>query len=192
MDAFYRILSMAAVDTPVCNFGWKAPEFTLPDLDGSPVSMKSSMGEHGLLIAFICNHCPYVKAIIDRLVADAAELAAEGVNTVAIMSNDYRNYPADAPDKMKEFAQQHALGFPYLLDQDQSVARAYGAVCTPDFFGLNAAGELQYRGRIDDAKMADPGNRKTELLDAMRLVATTGNGPEDQVPSMGCSIKWAG
>ena len=178
------------LDTPVCDFGRKAPDFTLPDLDGGAVSLAQSYGANGVLVAFICNHCPYVKAIIDRLVADAAVLKAEGINVLAVMPNDFHAYPDDRPEKMQAFAARHGFTFPYLLDEDQAVARAYGAVCTPDFFGFNGAGELQHRGRLDDAKMEDPADRKTELLDAMRLVAETGKGPARQTPSMGCSIKW--
>ena len=178
------------LDTPICDFGWKAPDFTLPDLDGREVSSAQSYHPNGLLVAFICNHCPYVIAVIDRLVADAGVLMGEGVNVLAVMSNDFRAYPDDHPDKMKAFAKKHGFTFPYLLDQEQATARAYGAVCTPDFFGFNRDRELQYRGRIDDAGMKSPVNRKTELLDAMRLVAETGNGPKHQAASMGCSIKW--
>ncbi len=178
------------LDTPICDFGWKAPSFTLSDPDGVAQKMEDAMGENGLLIAFICNHCPYVKAIIDRLVADAKTLQDEGVGVLAVMSNDYNKVPADSPAAMKRFAADHGFSFPYLIDEDQSVGRAYGAVCTPDFFGLNNKGELQYRGRLDDAKMGDAANRSPELLDAMRLVAKTGRGPEQQAASMGCSIKW--
>ena len=178
------------LDTPLCDFGWKAPAFTLADPDGQQHSLDSLMGARGLLVAFICNHCPYVKAVIDRLVADAAALAADGVNTVAIMPNDYTTHPDDSPPRMKAFAQQHRFGFPYLIDETQQVARDWGAVCTPDVFGLNAAGELQYRGRIDDAKMGSAEARTAELLDAMRQVAQTGSGPQAQFASMGCSIKW--
>ncbi|MEM6780891.1 MAG: thioredoxin family protein [Pseudomonadota bacterium] len=181
---------MALVDTPICDFGWKAPSFELPDPNGNTHTLDSLMGEKGLLIVFMCNHCPYVKAIIDRLVADAKALKADGINTVGIMSNDYVNYPDDSPEKMIEFAAQHGMDFPYLVDETQEVGRAYNAVCTPDFFGLNAAGELQYRGRLDDAKMDDASNRMPELLNAMRQIAETGHGPETQTPSMGCSIKW--
>ena len=178
------------LNTPVCNFGWKAPSFTLKDPDGKVYSLESQIGEKGLLIAFICNHCPYVQAVIDRLVADAKVLQQEGINVLAIMSNDYSYVPSDNPANMKRFAHQHGFTFPYLVDEDQSVGKAYGAVCTPDFFGFNAKGELQYRGRLDDARMGDARNRKTELLDAMRQVITTGKGPQEQIPSMGCSIKW--
>ena len=178
------------LDTPLCDFGWKAPTFTLADPDGNRHSLDGLMGERGLLVAFICNHCPYVKAVIDRLVADAAALAKDGVNTVAIMPNDYASHPDDSPQRMREFAKRHRFGFPYLIDETQQVAREWGAVCTPDFFGLNAAGELQYRGRIDDARMANADGRTAELLEAMRLVASTGNGPRAQIASMGCSIKW--
>ena len=180
------------LDTPLCEFGWKAPSFTLNDPDGVAVSFDDVMGEQGLLVAFICNHCPYVQAIIDRLVADAKVLQAEGFGVVAIMSNDYRKVPADSPEAMKTFAQQHRMTFPYLVDETQAVAKAYGAVCTPDFFGLNAQGELQYRGRLDSAGMNQDAvsTRTPELLNAMRLMHSTGKGPEEQLPSMGCSIKW--
>lgn len=180
-----------AVSTPICDFGWKAPDFTLKGTDGKSFTMSQHIGDKGLLIAFICNHCPYVQAIIDRLADDSRELQAEGVNVLAVMSNDYFSYPDDSPANMKIFAAKHNLPFPYLVDEDQAVARAYGAVCTPDFFGLNKNGELQYRGRIDDARMGDPSNRKPELLIAMRQIAQTGNGPREQIASMGCSIKWA-
>ena len=176
--------------TPLCDFGWKAPAFTLSDLIGLSCSLDRLMGGKGLLVAFICNHCPYVVAVIDRLVADAAVLKEEGVNTVAIMSNDYATYTDDSPDKMMQFAASHGFSFPYLVDETQEVARAWGAVCTPDFFGLNAAGELQYRGRIDDAKMGDADDRTPELVNAMRQVADTGKGPAEQFPSMGCTVKW--
>lgn len=150
------------------------------------------MGPKGLLVAFICNHCPYVVAVIDRLAADMKTLQADGVGCVAIMSNDYRAVPADAPDKMEIFARQHGLEAPYLVDHDQTVGRAFGAVCTPDFFGFDQSGGLQYRGRLDDVGMRGGAEtREPELLDAMRLVASTGQGPAEQWPSMGCSIKWA-
>lgn len=178
------------LDTPICNFGWKAPGFKLKDPDGNSYDFEALMGEKGLLIAFICNHCPYVQAIIDRLVADAETLKNEGVNVVGIMASDYISYPADSPENMKKFAALHHITFPYLVDETQEVAKAYDAVCTPDFFGLNANGELQYRGRLDDAKMGDASGRTPELLNAMRLVARTGKGPMDQISSMGCSIKW--
>ena len=178
------------LDTPICEFGKTFDDFTLPNLDGAQITVSKSYGKNGLLIAFICNHCPYVKAIIARLVDDATALAAVGVNTLAVMPNDYQNYPDDHPDKMKQFAAQHKFTFPYLLDETQQMARAYDAVCTPDFFGFNRDGELQYRGRLDDARMDDAGARKTELLDAMRAVADGGKGPAQQTPSMGCSIKW--
>ena len=178
------------LDTPVCDFGWRAPDFTLKDPSGQSFNMSDNLGERGLLIAFICNHCPYVKAIADRLAEDAKALQADGVNVLAVMSNDYMSYPADSPENMKKFSESHGLTFPYLVDEDQSVAKAYGAVCTPDFFGFSKDGGLQYRGRLDSAAMGDPTDRVPELLNAMRLVAETGQGPKDQTPSMGCSIKW--
>ena len=179
------------LDTPVCDFGWKAPDFTLSDPEGRSYRMADHVGENGLLIAFICNHCPYVKAIAGRLSLDARTLQAEGINVLAVMSNDYRDVPADAPDKMTRFAAEHDFSFPYLVDEDQSVGCAYGAVCTPDFFGFNRHSELQYRGRLDDARMGDAAERTPELLNAMREIAATGRGPEEQTPSMGCSIKWS-
>ena len=179
------------LESPEVQLGWHAETFTLSDATGAEFSFDQLMGESGLLIAFICNHCPYVKAIIDRLVVDAEILQQEGIGVVAIMSNDFRKVPEDRPEKMLEFASDHGFSFPYLIDGDQAVGRAYGAVCTPDFFGINAAGELQYRGRLDDAKMGDATNRKPELLEAMRLIAKTGRGPAVQHASMGCSIKWS-
>lgn len=176
--------------TPDVDIGWEAIPFTLPDPDGREFRMDEVAGENGLLVAFICNHCPYVKAIADRLAADARLLQAEGFGVVAINSNDYRLVPDDSPPNMKRFAAVHDFSFPYLIDEDQSVGKAYGAVCTPDFFGFNRDGILQYRGRLDDAKMADSSNRNAELVAAMRLIGETGKGPTDQSASMGCSIKW--
>ena len=178
--------------TPTVETGWQAQPFTLSDPDGQAHSLTDLIGKNGLLIAFICNHCPYVKAIVDRFVADARVLQSEGINVVAIMPNDYRQVSADNPANMKRFATQHGFSFPYLIDEDQSVARAYDAVCTPDFFGFDANGTLQYRGRLDDARMGDAANRSAELLEAMRMIAATGQGPEEQHASMGCSIKWRG
>jgi peroxiredoxin len=179
-----------AVDTPVCEFGWKAKPFSLMDPDGNKATLESIAGDRGTLIAFICNHCPYVKAVVDRMVEDIKILQADGIGVAAIMSNDYVAYPDDHPDLMRSFAATHGFTFPYLVDEDQSVARDYDAVCTPDFFGFNADLELQYRGRLDDARMGDPAGRKTELLDAMRMIAKNGEGPRQQIASMGCSIKW--
>ncbi|MCL6415519.1 thioredoxin family protein [Aestuariirhabdus sp. Z084] len=179
------------LDTPICDFGWQAPDFTLKDPDGKPFTLSEQLGEKGLLVAFICNHCPYVQRIAERLAADTQLLMEEGINVLAIMSNDYRSYPADAPDKMRAFARQQGFSFPYLVDEDQSVGKAFGAVCTPDFFGFNRSGELQYRGRLDDARMGEASERVPELLNAMRLIAATGQGPKEQIASMGCSIKWS-
>ena len=181
---------MALKETPICDFGALAADFTLPDLSGMKVSLQDVRGVSGTLIIFMCNHCPYVQAIIERLVRDVRDLRTAGIGIAAIMSNDYSTHPEDAPDRMRAFATEHGIDFPYLLDEDQSVARAYGAVCTPDFFGYNSDLELQYRGRIDDSPM-DAGNvTRRDLLAAMRLIADTGAGPGEQVPSMGCSIKW--
>lgn len=178
------------LDTPICDFGWKAPIFTLKDPDGNQYSFHDVMGEKGLLVAFICNHCPYVQAIIDRLVSDARTLQEGGIGVVAIMSNNYETYADDSPENMKLFAAEHGFTFPYLVDETQEVAKAYDAVCTPDFFGLNKNAELQYRGRLDDLKIGGMGERKPELLEAMQQIAETDTGPKDQIPSMGCSIKW--
>ena len=177
--------------TPVVNIGQQAPAFDLRDPDGKHFSFSDVMGKNGLLVAFICNHCPYVQAVIDRLVEDGKALQQDGVGMVAIMSNDYHKVPSDNPENMKKFAAQHGMTFPYLIDETQEVGKAYGAVCTPDFFGYNANGELQYRGRLDNIKMnTTTQSRIPELLTAMRQIAETGKGPEAQIPSMGCSIKW--
>ncbi len=179
------------LDTPICDFGWQAPKFELKDADGKSYAFDDVMGEKGLLIAFICNHCPYVKRMIANFVADAKLLQAEAVGVVAIMSNDYQKYADDSPENMKKFASQSGMNFPYLVDESQEIARAYDAVCTPDFFGLNAQGALQYRGRLDDVSKQNANNdRQADLLQAMRLIAETGQGPEQQIASMGCSIKW--
>ncbi len=180
---------MAAVP-PLCDFGWKAPGFSLPGTDGMIHTLEDLRGEKGTLIAFICNHCPYVKAVAAKLVRDANDLRALGVTTVAICANDATHYPEDGFDAMQDFAKAHSFTFPYLHDESQEVARAYGAVCTPDFFGFNGGLELQYRGRLDASKTAAlPGSRR-DLYEAMKLVAETGRGPPDQIASMGCSIKW--
>ncbi len=178
------------LNTPICDFGWKAPNFTLQDAFGDTFTMSEQLGEKGLLIVFICNHCPYVQRIGHRLADDAKLLIAEGINVLAIMSNDYENVAADSPENMKLFSEKYGFAFPYLIDKDQSIAKQYDAVCTPDFFGFNKKGELQYRGRLDDARMDDAENRVPELINAMRLIAITEKGPEQQTPSIGCSIKW--
>jgi len=162
------------LDTPICEFGWKAPDFTLNDVNGKSHTMSDYLGDKGLLLMFICNHCPYVKRIADRLAADTSTLIEEGIKVLAVMSNDYNDYPEDSPENMKSFAEQNNFEFPYLIDEDQSVGKAYAAVCTPDFFGFNNNGELQYRGRLDDVVMYTGGARIPELLNAMRQIAETG------------------
>jgi peroxiredoxin len=171
--------------------GVPAPDFSLPATDGRTYSLKDVAGETGAVIVFICNHCPYVKAVIGRLVADARVLMGEGVGFAAICSNDAKSYPEDSFPKMREFAKRHDFPFPYLHDESQDVARAYGALCTPDFFGYDRDLKLKYRGRLDEGRTTPPppGARR-ELLEAMRAIARTGVAPADQVPSIGCSIKW--
>ena len=181
---------MVALETPICDFGWKAVDFDLPGVDGKRHTLADVRGARGTLIVFICNHCPYVRAIADRLVADVKALQDEGIGAAAIMSNDTVNYPADSFDNMAVFAREHGFTFPYLLDETQAVAKAYGAVCTPDFFGFDADLGLQYRGRLDESRREAVPNARRELLDAMTQVARTGQGPAEQVPAMGCSIKW--
>lgn len=175
---------------PVCDFGWPAPPFTLPGVDGKTHRLADLRGERGTVVAFICNHCPYVKAIHGLLVRDARDLAVIGVATVAVASNDTQAYPEDSFDNMVSVAREKGFPFPYLFDESQDVARAYGAVCTPDFFGLDAQLGLQYRGRLDATKTSPVPGARRDLYEAMKLVAETGRGPEDQIPSMGCSIKW--
>jgi len=177
--------------TPICDFGWRAPDFALAGTDGKIHRLDDVRGERGTLIMFICNHCPYVRSVIDRIVRDMAELQDLGVGVAAICANDDVAYPDDSFDNMAAFAAENGFGFPYLHDADQSVARAYGAVCTPDFFGFNGGLELQYRGRLDESgKQAAGPDVRRELLEAMTTVAATGAGPADQTASMGCSIKW--
>jgi peroxiredoxin len=180
-----------AEETPICDFGWKAPSFTLPATDGNTYSLEALRGPNGTLVMFICNHCPYVKAVIDRIVRDCNELRELGVGAVAISANDATHYPEDSFANMRRFAEAHRFSFPYLYDESQDVARAYDAVCTPDFFGFNADLELQYRGRLDASrKEAAPGEVHRDLFEAMRQIAKTGKGPREQIPSIGCSIKW--
>ena len=182
---------MVSLSPPVCEFGRPAIDFDLPGVDGRRHTPATARGPNGLLVMFICNHCPYVKAVIYRLLRDARELATLGVGSIAIMSNDPGDYPEDSWDNMVRVALELDFPFPYVLDESQAVARAYGAVCTPDFFGYNRALELQYRGRLDESRKvaADPDVRR-DLFEAMKLIADTGKGPRQQVPSIGCSIKW--
>lgn len=182
---------MVLKHTPICEFGLSPPDFKLPGVDGKHWTLSDCRGENGLLVMFICNHCPYVKAIMNKIVRDTRELRDHGIGSVGIMSNDPADYPEDSFDNMQRVAREHDFPFPYLIDKDQTVARAYGAVCTPDFFGYNADLELQYRGRLDAAGR-DPraDGLERELFQAMQQVAETGRGPSEQVASMGCSIKW--
>ena len=182
---------MVSLETPVCDFGVDAIDFALPGVDGKTWSLQQCAGENGLLVMFICNHCPYVKAIRERIVRDTKELLQYGINSVAIMSNDSALYEEDSFENMKKVATQFQFPFPYLLDETQEVAKAYGAVCTPDFFGYNKDLKLQYRGRLDASrKDTAPADVRRDLFEAMAQVAKTGHGPKEQIPSMGCSIKW--
>ena len=181
---------MPAVQPPICEFGWKARDFALKGVDGKTYALKDVRGEKGTLVVFICNHCPFVKAIIGRLVEEVAELKAMGIGVIGIMPNDTKVSPGDSFDNMKAFAKEHRLNFPYVIDETQQVARAWEAVCTPDFFGFNSKDELQYRGRLDESRMQIVPNARRELHEAMTQIAETGRGPKDQIASMGCSIKW--
>jgi peroxiredoxin len=182
---------MALTRTPVCDFGAPAPDFFLRGVDGREWSRDACRGPNGLLVMFICNHCPYVQAINAKLVRDTRDLAGYGVGCVGIMSNDTEKYPEDSFDNMVKVARELGYPFPYLIDETQEVARSYGAVCTPDFYGYNADLELQYRGRLDDTTPGrDSENAERELFDAMARVAHSGKGPSVQIASMGCSIKW--
>jgi peroxiredoxin len=176
---------------PVCDFGWKAPAFRLPATDGRVLSLDQIAGPKGTLIMFLCNHCPYVKAVLDRILRDARDLMSLGIGVAAISSNDAAAYPEDGFPQMKALAETLGFPFPYLHDESQAVARAWGAACTPDFFGFDAGLGLQYRGRLDaSGKAPAPPDARRELFEAMAQVAATGRGPEHQVPAMGCSIKW--
>ena len=181
---------MAAMTTPLCDTGWRAPDFRLEGIDGSIHALADCAGERGTLVMFLCNHCPFVKAVIDRIVGDVDALAGHGIGAVAIMPNDIQAYPADSFDNMKRFAAEHGFGFPYLIDRTQEIARAYDAVCTPDFFGFDSALGVRYRGRLDASRMEPLPGARRELLEAMIQIAETGQGPGEQLPSMGCSIKW--
>ena len=180
-----------SVSSPICNFGEKSYDFSLQSTDGKHINLSDIKGQRGFLLMFICNHCPYVQAIINFLVNDVKYLEKIGIKSAAIMSNDTKSYPEDSFENMKKFAKENNFSFPYLYDESQQVAKKYSAVCTPDFFGYNKNSELQYRGRILDAKKIKPiHSGDTELRKAMKLIAETGKGPQKQIPSMGCSIKW--
>lgn len=182
---------MVSIATPICNFGWPAPSFDLPATDGNRYTLENARGSKGLLVMFICNHCPYVKAVLERIIRDTLALRERGIGSIAIMSNDPAEHREDGWAEMTRIASEKRFPFPYAMDETQAVAHAYGAVCTPDFFGFNAGLELQYRGRLD-ASRADgvTGESPRELYDAMKQVALTGQGPLEQTPSIGCSIKW--
>ncbi|SMN15230.1 Alkyl hydroperoxide reductase and/or thiol-specific antioxidant family (AhpC/TSA) protein [uncultured Candidatus Thioglobus sp.] len=182
---------MVSTQTPICDFGTPALNFELKGVDGKLHTLESCKGEKGLLVMFICNHCPYVKSIIDRIIRDTQQLKTLGLNTIAIMSNNPNEYEADSFENMQKISAEMNFPFPYLIDETQVVAKAYGAVCTPDFFGYNADLKLQYRGRLDASrKQSAAKDAKRNLFDAMQQIAETSKGPLEQIPSMGCSIKW--
>jgi peroxiredoxin len=182
---------MMALQMSVPEIGKTAPQFSLPGTDGKTYSLAEVSGANGTVVVFICNHCPYVRAIVDRLVADAKTLANEGIGFVAISSNDVETFPQDSFERMKDFATKNGFPFPYLYDESQEIAMAYGAVCTPDFFGVSADGSIEYCGRLDEGRTAPiRPDAKRELVDAMRMIAATGKGPVEQFPSVGCSLKW--
>ena len=182
---------MVLTKTPICNFGEKPHSFELKDVSEKTYNFKDLVGEKGTLIMFICNHCPYVKAVIKDIVYDANKLKNLNINTIAVMSNDTKNYPDDSFENMIKFSKINKFNFPYLLDETQEIAKRYGAVCTPDFFGYNRDLELQYRGRIRELRDLKPvSTGKSDLFNAMKMIAETGKGPQNQIPSMGCNIKW--
>jgi peroxiredoxin len=181
---------MIETKSSICDFGWPAPDFALKGVDGKTYTLADVRGPNGTLVVFSCNHCPYVKASIGRIVAEAKALREIGVGTIAIMPNDTQAYREDSFDNMKAFAAKHHFSFPYVLDETQEVARAYNAQCRPDFFGFNAQDELQYRGRLDASRIQPVANARRDLFEAMKQVADTGHGPADQTHSTGCSIKW--
>ena len=179
-----------AVEASICEFGWKAPDFSLPGVDGRDYGLDGGRGENATVVMFICNHCPYVRAVIERIVRDCRALAEHGVGAIAIMPNDTVTHPTDSFENMEKFARQHEFPFPYVIDETQSVARAYDAICTPDFFGFNKDLALQYRGRLDASRTTLVADARRELYEAMLQIAETGAGPRQQISSMGCSIKW--
>ena len=183
---------MVLTKTPICNFGEKPHSFQLKGVDNKLYRLEDCLGKNGTLIMFICNHCPYVKAVVTDIVEDCVSLEKEGIKSIAIMSNDTNNYHEDSFENMVNFSNKYKFNFPYLIDENQNIAKKYGAVCTPDFFGYNNKLELQYRGRIRELKNLKPvRNSQSDLLKAMRLIVKTGQGPKNQIPSMGCNIKWA-
>ncbi|HKJ87344.1 MAG TPA: thioredoxin family protein [Gammaproteobacteria bacterium] len=181
---------MVRTETPVVDTNFQVPEFELPGVDGRTYRLEDVRGSKGLLVIFMCNHCPYVKAVEDRILRDVRDLKEHGIGSVAIMSNDPTDYPEDSFENLKARAEQKAYPMPYLFDETQEVAKRFGAVCTPDFFGFNADGYLQYRGRLDESRKETVSDARRELFEGMKQVAETGQGPEGQIPSMGCSIKW--
>lgn len=179
-----------ATESTICDFGAPAPDFRLPGVDGKLWTRAGAKGPNGLLVMFICNHCPYVKAVRERIIRDVRDLAPLGIGAIAVSANDPADYPEDSFENMKRVAREYQYPFPYVFDETQEIARAYGAVCTPDFFGYNKDLKLQYRGRLDASRKDAATNVRRDLYEAMRQIAQTGEGPSEQIPSVGCSIKW--
>lgn len=181
---------MALTETPKADIGWIAPDFELEGTDGKLYDLNKSRGENGLLVMFICNHCPFVKAILDKIIRDVKELEQYGIGAIAIMSNDVESYPDDSFENMKKLAEEKSLPFPYVIDESQSVASRYGAVCTPDFYGFDKNLALAYRGRLDDSGMKEKDDGHRDLFEAMKTIAKTGSYGKPQYNSIGCNIKW--
>ncbi len=179
-----------ATESPPGELGAKAPGFTLPATDGRTYTLDDVRGPKGLVVVFMCNHCPYVQAALPRIVRDAKDLSQLGIGTVGINPNDSVAYPEDSFERMVELAAEWQLPFPYLHDESQQVARAYAAVCTPDFYGFDAGLSLRYRGRLDASRKDPIPDARRDLFEAMKQIAQTGTGPETQPPTLGCSIKW--
>ena len=181
---------MVLLSSPICDFGSKIIDFSLQNVDEKFYKLNNFIGSNGTLIMFICNHCPYVKTIIKKLVLTTEELKKNGINSIAIMPNDFIKYPEDNFENMKIFSKKHKFDFPYLIDESQTIAKSFGAVCTPDFFGYNRDGLLNYRGRMSEMNNLKFVNEKNELLEAMIMISKKNKGPKIQYPSAGCSIKW--
>ena len=182
---------MVLTETSAAALGATAPAFSLRGVDEKTWTLATARGKNGLLVMFICNHCPYVKAVREKMIRDARDLGAHDVGVIAINANDPRDYPEDSFANMQRIAREFAYPFPYVVDETQAVAKSYGAVCTPEFFGYDKDLKLRYHGRLDASGRSNDPNVRRDLFDAMTQIARTGQGPAEQIPSVGCSIKWA-